>query len=189
MTVHVTFPGLDTEQAADVVAITEGRVLARAAATPGSDGTATVTLTVGHLTPAQPVTVTVRAPHQTCQAAPNPRPHPADPHLPHALTSTGGPSLTTSRPWQLDLSCLADRLQQLQHDPDRYPSASCGFPGACLPQFMVILILARPVFRSLRIPAGITRPQERHPSRCAGYRARQRCRQGQDAGHQGSSIG
>ena len=69
VTVHVTFPGLDTEQAADVVAITEGRVLARAAATPGSDGTATVTLTVGHLTPAQPVTVTVRAPHQTCQAA------------------------------------------------------------------------------------------------------------------------
>ena len=68
MTVHVTFPGLDTGQAATVVATTAGRVLARAAATPGSDGTATVTLTIGHLTPAEPVTVTARAPHQTCQA-------------------------------------------------------------------------------------------------------------------------
>ena len=69
VTVHVTFPGLDAGQAATVVATTAGRVLARAAATPGTDGIATVTLTIGHLTPAQPITVTARAPHETCQAA------------------------------------------------------------------------------------------------------------------------
>jgi hypothetical protein len=69
VTVHVTFPGLDAGQAATVVATTAGRILARAAATPGSDGTATVTLTIGHLTPTQPITVTARAPHQTCLAA------------------------------------------------------------------------------------------------------------------------
>jgi hypothetical protein len=68
VTVQVTFPGLDTGQAATVVATTAGRILARAAATPGSDGTATVTLTLSHLTPKQPVIVTARAPHQPCQA-------------------------------------------------------------------------------------------------------------------------
>ena len=69
VTVHVTFPGLDAGQAATVTVTTAGRILARAAATPGSGGAATVTLAIGHLTPAQPVTVTARAAHQTCLAA------------------------------------------------------------------------------------------------------------------------
>lgn len=70
VTVHVTFPGLDTGQAATVVLTTAGQVLARAIATaPASGGTAVVTLTVGHLIQAEPVTVTVHTPHQTCQAA------------------------------------------------------------------------------------------------------------------------
>jgi hypothetical protein len=69
VTVHVSFPGLAAGQAGTVVVTTTGRVLARAAAVPGPDGTATATLSVGHLTSAQPVTVTARTAHQSCQAA------------------------------------------------------------------------------------------------------------------------
>ena len=50
------------------MATTAGQVLGRAAAIPRSDGTGTITLTVVYLTSAQPVTITARAPHQTCQA-------------------------------------------------------------------------------------------------------------------------
>ena len=43
-------------------------MLTRAVATPAADGTATITLTAGHLTTGQPVTLTARSPAQACQA-------------------------------------------------------------------------------------------------------------------------
>ena len=130
---HVTFPGLAPGQAATVVATTRPGPRPRRSH-PRSDGTATVTLAVGHLTPAQPVTVTARAPHQTCQAALSP-PHPAGPHLPQPLTFD----------WQAisyHLAALAarpqspaDRLRQPQARSGSLSATSCGgYPGGCAAQ-------------------------------------------------------
>jgi hypothetical protein len=51
-----------------VSAADSGRVLASAAITPATDGTATRTLTVSGLPPAEPVTVVARGASQQCRA-------------------------------------------------------------------------------------------------------------------------
>jgi hypothetical protein len=64
----VTFRGLAPGQEASLSISTAGRTLARAAATPASDGTAVITLITS--TPAgPPVTVAARAPGQSCETA------------------------------------------------------------------------------------------------------------------------
>jgi hypothetical protein len=68
VTVTVTFRGLSPGQAASAALTTPGRVLTRVFATPATDGTATITLTAGHLTSGQPITLTTRTPAQACQA-------------------------------------------------------------------------------------------------------------------------
>lgn len=67
-TVQVTFRGLPPGQVATVIVATAARVLARSAATPGPGGTAATALTVSHLAPAWPVTITARTVGQFCQA-------------------------------------------------------------------------------------------------------------------------
>ena len=68
--VTVTFRGLAPGQVATLTLTTTGTttVLARAAATATPGGTATTSLTAGHLTAAQPVTVTAAVPGQVCRA-------------------------------------------------------------------------------------------------------------------------
>jgi hypothetical protein len=70
ITAEVTFRGLTSGQSATVVvsAATSGQILATAAITPATDGTATRTLTVGGLPPAEPVTVVARGGSQQCRA-------------------------------------------------------------------------------------------------------------------------
>ncbi|MGH3067850.1 MAG: hypothetical protein ACRDND_01035 [Streptosporangiaceae bacterium] len=70
ITLEVTFPGLTSGQSATVVvsAATTGQVLASAAMTPATDGTATRTLTVSGLPPAEPVAVVARGGSQQCRA-------------------------------------------------------------------------------------------------------------------------
>lgn len=70
ITAEVTFRGLTSGQSATVVvsAAGTGRVLASAAITPATDGTATRTLTVSGLSPAEPVTVVARGGSQQCRA-------------------------------------------------------------------------------------------------------------------------
>ena len=70
ITAEVTFRGLTSGQSATVMmtAATTGQVLASAAITPATDGTATRTLTVSGLLPSVPVTVTARGGSQQCRA-------------------------------------------------------------------------------------------------------------------------
>ncbi|MGH7732898.1 MAG: hypothetical protein ACREOE_04130 [Gemmatimonadales bacterium] len=70
ITAEVTFRGLTSGQSATVVvsAATSGQVLASAAITPATDGTATRTLTVSGLPPTVPVTVVARGGSQQCRA-------------------------------------------------------------------------------------------------------------------------
>jgi hypothetical protein len=70
ITAEVTFRGLTSGQSATVVvsAATSGQILATAAITPATDGTATRTLTVSGLPPAEPVTVVARGGSQQCRA-------------------------------------------------------------------------------------------------------------------------
>lgn len=70
ITAEVTFRGLTGGQSATVVisAARTGQVLASAAITPATDGTATRTLTVTGLSPAEPVTVAARGGSQQCRA-------------------------------------------------------------------------------------------------------------------------
>ena len=70
ITAEVTFRGLTSGQSATVMvsAAGSGQVLASAAITPATDGTATRTLTVSGLPPAEPVTVVARAASQQCRA-------------------------------------------------------------------------------------------------------------------------
>lgn len=70
ITAEVTFRGLTSGQSATVVisAALTGQVLASAAITPATDGTATRTLTVSGLLPSVPVTVAARAGSQQCRA-------------------------------------------------------------------------------------------------------------------------
>jgi hypothetical protein len=70
ITAEVTFRGLTSGQSATVVvsAAGTGQVLASAAITPATDGTATRTLTVSGLSPAEPVTVVARGGSQQCRA-------------------------------------------------------------------------------------------------------------------------
>ena len=66
----MTFRGLTSGQSAtvEVSAAGSGRVLASAAITPGTDGTATRTLTVSGLPPGEPVIVMARGGSQQCRA-------------------------------------------------------------------------------------------------------------------------
>ena len=68
ITVTVGFRGLRPGQAATVTVTSAGRMLARAVATPASDGTATVSLTATRPAAGQPVVVVARDPGQSCQA-------------------------------------------------------------------------------------------------------------------------
>ena len=70
ITAEVTFRGLTSGQSATVMvsAAGSGQVLASAAITPATDGTATRTLTVSGLPPAEPVTVVARGASQQCRA-------------------------------------------------------------------------------------------------------------------------
>jgi hypothetical protein len=70
ITAEVTFRGLTSGQSATVVvsAAPTGQVLASAAFTPATDGTATRTLTVSGLPPAEPVIVVARGGSQQCRA-------------------------------------------------------------------------------------------------------------------------
>ncbi len=70
ITVQVTFRGLTSGQSATVVvsAAPTGQVLASAAFTPATDGTATRTLTVSGLPPAEPVIVAAEGGSQQCRA-------------------------------------------------------------------------------------------------------------------------
>jgi hypothetical protein len=71
ITVEVTFRGLTSGQSATVVvsSATSGQVLASAAITPATDGTATRTLTVSGLPSAEPVIVVARGGSQQCRAS------------------------------------------------------------------------------------------------------------------------
>ena len=71
ITAEVTFRGLTSGQSATVVvsSATSGQVLASAAITPATDGTATRTLTVSGLPPAEPVIVVARGGSQQCRAS------------------------------------------------------------------------------------------------------------------------
>jgi hypothetical protein len=66
----VTFPGLTRGQSATVMvsAAGSGQVLASAAITPATDGTATRTLTISGLPPGEPVIVVARGGSQQCRA-------------------------------------------------------------------------------------------------------------------------
>ena len=70
ITAEVTFRGLTSGQSATVVvsAAPTGQVLASAAFTPATDGTATRTLTVSGPPPAEPVIVVARGGSQQCRA-------------------------------------------------------------------------------------------------------------------------
>ena len=70
VTVDVTFPGLSTGQTATVTltALGTNRVLARAAATPGPDGTAKISLTAGHIPGAERITMDAAGGVQRCRA-------------------------------------------------------------------------------------------------------------------------
>ncbi len=71
ITAEVTFPGLTSGQSATVVisAARTGQVLASAAITPATDGTATRTLTVSGLPPSVPVTVLAQGGSHQCRAS------------------------------------------------------------------------------------------------------------------------
>jgi hypothetical protein len=71
ITAQVTFRGLTSGQSATVVVSVagSGQVLASAAITPDTDGTATRTITVSGLPAAEPVTVQARGGSQQCRAA------------------------------------------------------------------------------------------------------------------------
>jgi len=66
--VHATVPGLSAGQAATVTVTAAGRLAGSAVASPAPDGTATIALTIPLDGAAQPVTVTVRSPAETCLA-------------------------------------------------------------------------------------------------------------------------
>ena len=70
ITAQVTFRGLTSGQSAtvEVSAAGSGQVLASAAITPATDGTATRTLTVSGLPPGEPVVVMARGGSQQCRA-------------------------------------------------------------------------------------------------------------------------
>jgi hypothetical protein len=72
ITVEVTYRGLNPGQVANTTISTAGQVLAQAAFTPGTDGTAARTLTVDHVPTDAQVTIETSAGSRTCTATLNP---------------------------------------------------------------------------------------------------------------------